>query len=159
MSNLQCLFHEITFLLQFTSQYWSNSFHRTENVRRIQTIRCSCGSLCYGWNKQHCIFCIIQCVEHFQTTTNISSDFSNFKSSPTNNRFHRTMHKKKIAHVWRNPTWHVVGNEWWRNRWNTIKDYQFDAEICIIIKEITSQHHVCVKTRVFVLLCVTKTLV
>ena len=83
MSNLQCLFHEITFLLQFKSQYWSNSFHRTENVRRIQTIRCSCGSLCYGWNKQHCIFCIIQCVEHFQTTTNISSDFSNFKSSPT----------------------------------------------------------------------------
>lgn len=96
MCNLQCLFHEITFLLQFKSQYWSNSFHRTENVRRIQTIRCSCGSLCYGWNKQHCIFCIIQCVEHFQTTTNISSDFSNFKSSPTNNRFHRTMHEKKL---------------------------------------------------------------
>lgn len=35
MSNLQCLFHEITFLLQFTSQYWSNSFHRTENVRQF----------------------------------------------------------------------------------------------------------------------------
>ena len=95
MSNLQCLFHEITFLLQFKSQYWSNSFHRTENVRRIQTIRCSCGSLCYGWNKQHCIFCIIHYIEHFQTTTNISSDFSNFKSSPTNNRFYRKMHEKK----------------------------------------------------------------